>query len=151
MAYLPTVLLIGRSLTLAAIAASLRGQAQLAVHQVDALPAVLAIGQTAPAAVIVDSASAVVTLATLMVAYPRVLLMEVGGSATGELQVTVHRSEQRPLDDSNELATLILEHALAASVPGANDLKSNNATPRPAEAPFTAEPAQYVQNWNTHR
>ena len=76
MAYPPIVLLIGRSLTLAAIAASLRGQAQLAVRQVDALPAVLAAGQAAPAAVIVDSASAVVTLAALMAAYPRVLLMD---------------------------------------------------------------------------
>jgi hypothetical protein len=122
MVYPPTVLLIGCSLTLAAIAASLRGQAQLTVRQVDAWPAVLAGGQAAPAAVIVDSASAVVTLAALMAAYPRVLLMEVGGGANGDLQVTVHHSEQRPLDDGNELVTLILEHALMASAAGANEL-----------------------------
>jgi hypothetical protein len=63
--------------------------------------------------------------------------------------MTVHRSEQRPLDDGNELVRLILEHTLVASAAGANELQANNATPRPADTPGHAEPAQYVQNWDT--
>ena len=69
-----------------------------------------------------DGAYAASTVAAVLAAWPRVLLLAVGGDGNGDLQVTVHHSEQRLLDDGGDLVTLILEHALEASIAGADDL-----------------------------
>ena len=116
----PAVLLIGRSLTLAAIGARLKTRADLTVRQVDTPASLLQAGQAAPDAVIIDKAN-VDSVARLMAEHPQMLLMEVGVTETGGLQLTVHDCEQRLLSDGNDLVTLILEHA--SFVAGANGAK----------------------------
>ena len=119
MATQPVVLLIGRSLTLAAIAAGLRDRPEVSVRQAEVWAPWLAISLTPPDVVIVDGSSSATGVVALLAAYPRVLLLEVGAGAHGDLQVNVHHSEQRPLGSGGDLVSLILEHARAGATAAA--------------------------------
>ena len=127
----PVVLLIGRSLTLAAIAAGLRDRPEVTVRQAEVWAPRLPADQTAPDVVIVDSAGTAASVVALLAAYPRVLLLEVGVGAHGDLQVNVHHSEQRPLGNGADLASLILEHAQAVAAGAADDGQATGAALAP--------------------
>ena len=139
MATQPVVLLIGRSLTLAAIAAGLRDRPEVSVRQAEVWAPRLTTGQAAPDVVIVDGAGTAASAVALLAAYPRVLLLEVGAGVNGDLQVNVHHSEQRPLGNGADLASLILEHAQAVAAGAADDGQVTGAalTPQNQDRPST--------------
>lgn len=131
MATQPVVLLIGRSLTLAAIAAGLREQPELTVHQADAWAPWLAASLTPPDVVIVDDSRSTTSVVALLAAYPRILLLEVGAGAQSDLRVNVQHSEQRPLGNGADLASLILEHARSVAAGAADDGHATGAALAP--------------------
>ena len=105
------VLLVGRSLYLVAVEASLRTEPGVVVRRLDRWSPQLLHGAPPPDALIVESltAHAEVT-AALVAAFPEMLVIELAAGDPEHRRAIVRYGERRSLDSAHDLAGLIVEH-----------------------------------------
>lgn len=103
-----SVLLIGRSLYLAAIEAGLRTEPDMTVRRLESWSPALTNGALSPDTVIVDSIAARAdVMAALIATFPDLLVIELAPGAPHDGQVIVRYGERRTVGTAQELARLI--------------------------------------------
>lgn len=104
------VLLIGRTLYIAAVEASLRAEPGIHVQRLDGWSPVQLNGAWRPDAVIVDSITAHAELvATLVAAHPELLVIELAWGEQSSSQAIVRFGGRRTLGNAHDLVRLIVD------------------------------------------
>ena len=107
-----SILLIGRSLYLVAVAAGLCAEPDTTVLRVESWSPAILNGAGAPDAVIVDSMSAnAEAIAALLSRFPDMLVIELPSNDLGTGRAVVWYGEQRVVGSAQELAGIIANHA----------------------------------------